>query len=189
MRNQKIGSSFATWAVGTANNKNSDKVLKKLSSAKTRQNTRYCLFNAESAVSEKQAEHALKNALLGFENQSMILNDLGLEILLRLSGQRQIKNALDFFGAGQDTAYVGIVVISKTKKEATETFSKIKKELGFREINSDDFFSRNWKNNSEKIKKRFAISKLEIESFGKMPEQKAVESLAMERTALLDLET
>ena len=188
MKEGKIGSSHAILAIGTANNKLADKVLKKVSVAKTSPNSHYTLFKAESAVSMEHAWHGIGSAVLAFENKSMILKDLGLEILLRLSGQRQVKLALDTFGLDEKTTIIGVAVVSKSKPELNKKILELKKEIEFKEINSEIFFRQNWKKNSGKIKKSFGITKLEISALEELDEQKAVEALAIERTALLDLE-
>lgn len=187
MKVQKIGSKTACFSVGTANTKNPDKVLKKLSLAKTTPNSHYSLFNAEFVVSPKHVWHAVNAGLSAFETDSMILKDLALEIVVRLSGQRQVKMALDLF-ALDNAKTVGVVVIADSKKELEQKFREIKTEFEFKELNEKTFFEQNWKKNSGKIKKAFGISEKEISAFEQWPKQKAVEALIIERIALLGLE-
>lgn len=56
------------------------------------------LLNADSIVSERHVVHGVNQAFLAFERGENLAKDIGVEIVLRCSAQRQISRAFDILG-------------------------------------------------------------------------------------------
>lgn len=56
------------------------------------------VFDAKAIAGEKHLNHAILHALNAFERNENLANDLGIEISIRLSAQRQISKALNIVG-------------------------------------------------------------------------------------------
>lgn len=56
------------------------------------------LLNAKALAGREHILHATMHALFAFERKNNIANDLGMEICVRASAQRQIARAIDILG-------------------------------------------------------------------------------------------
>lgn len=56
------------------------------------------LLDADGICSENHVYHAINQALLSFERGENLANNLGVEIILRCSAQRQISKAFELLG-------------------------------------------------------------------------------------------
>jgi KEOPS complex subunit Cgi121 len=130
------------------------------------------LMDAEGIAGKYHAEHATIHAIKVFSRKENISKDLGLEICVRASGQRQISQALRMLGLKNGDMKVCAVAVG-CEKDIMENLADI---LGQRDdmiLMADD----------DKLKDIYGISDIEAETAG------SVSKLLMERTALLILET
>jgi KEOPS complex subunit Cgi121 len=130
------------------------------------------LMDAEGIAGRKHAVHATIHAIEAFSRKENISNDLGLEICVRTSGQRQISQALKKLGIKNGNMKICAVAID-CEKDILESLGDV---LGERDDNVLE-------TDVDKLKKIYGISNIEAETAGN------ISKLLMERTALLILET
>lgn len=129
------------------------------------------LMDADGIAGTNHAVHAAIHAIKSFARKENISNDLGLEILVRASGQRQISEAIKMLGIKNGEMNICTVTVGCE----SNIMDKLETILGRREdtvLEPDDF----------KLKNKYNISDIEEESAG------SVSKILMERTALLILQ-
>lgn len=72
--------------------------------------------NPNGILSAAHLEHGIHHALRTFHEKTMIARDLGLEILLRMSGQRQISVALSSLGLPASPSEVVLVAVANDQE-------------------------------------------------------------------------
>jgi len=130
------------------------------------------LINAEGIAGKKHILHATIHAIKSFSRKENISNDLGLEICVRTSGQRQISKALKMLGIKKGDMKVCAVAVDCEEN----IMEKLVDVLGEREdmvLEADD----------DKLKELYDISNVEVETGG------SVSKILIERTSLLIIET
>jgi KEOPS complex subunit Cgi121 len=130
------------------------------------------LMNAEGIAGKKHVIHATIHAIKSFSRKENISNDLGLEICVRASGQRQISQALKMLGIKNGDLKVCAIAVNCEEN----IMEKLQDVLGEREdkvLEADD----------DKLKELYGISSVEIETAG------SISKILMERTSLLIIET
>ncbi len=129
------------------------------------------LLNADGIAGYEHALHATVHAIKAFERDENIANDLGLEICVRASAQRQISKALSILGINEGNMNICAVAVGCGEKIMDELEAVLDKR--------DD----NVLNPDENIlKKIYKISDEEIKTAG------SIEDVMIERTTLLILE-
>lgn len=127
------------------------------------------LLDARGIAGKEHIYHATLHALLAFQRKENIAKDLGLEICIRTSAQRQITKALDMIGLKKGNTEVCAVLIGENNfKTSLEEF------LGSRD---DSILEPNEKY----LKRLYGISDTEIRAAGN------IKRCLMERTSLLIL--
>ena len=81
------------------------------------------LLNADSIVSKNHIIHGVNQALLAFDRGENLANDLGVEIALRCSAQRQISKAFNILGLKEGEMNLCVILINS--KDHFEELSKI----------------------------------------------------------------
>lgn len=130
------------------------------------------LMNADGIAGSEHAVHSAVHAIRSFSRGENVSNDLGLEICVRASGQRQISQALKILGIKNGIMDICAVTIDCDK----EIMEELEHILGMRDDNVLDA-------EIDKLKNIYNISDIEIDSSGD------ITKLLMEKTALLILET
>jgi len=130
------------------------------------------LMNAEGIAGKKHVIHATIHAIKSFSRKENISNDLGLEICVRTSGQRQISQALKMLGIKNGDMKVCAVAVDCEKN----IMEKLEDVLGEREDIVLEAAADN-------LKELYGISNVEVETTG------SVSKILMERTSLLIIET
>ena len=69
------------------------------------------LMNADAIAGKEHLQHGTIHAMNAFERGENLANDLGIEILLRTSGQRQISKAFDILGLKEGKMNMAVVMI------------------------------------------------------------------------------
>ena len=129
------------------------------------------LLNADGIAGYGHILHATHHAIKAFERSENIAKDLGLEICLRASAQRQISKALDILGINEGKMNICAVAVDCSE----DTINKLEVLLDKRDDNVLD--------PDEKIlKKIYKISDEELKTAGN------IENVMIERTSLLILE-
>lgn len=70
------------------------------------------LMDAKAIAGEKHLFHGIIHGLLAFKRKTNLANDLGIEIVLRTSTQRQISKALDILGLKKGKMDIAVVLIN-----------------------------------------------------------------------------
>ncbi len=69
------------------------------------------LMNADAIAGKEHLQHGTIHAINAFKRGENLANDLGIEVLLRTSGQRQISKAFDILGLKERKMNIAIVLI------------------------------------------------------------------------------
>jgi KEOPS complex subunit Cgi121 len=129
------------------------------------------IMDAGGIAGRKHVKHAAVHALNAFQRNENIAKDLGLEICVRASAQRQISRALDILGIKEGEMNICAVAVGCDKG----IMVKLGEFLGERDdsvLEPDETV----------LKKTYNISDVELETIG------SIERLLMEKTSLLILE-
>jgi tRNA threonylcarbamoyladenosine modification (KEOPS) complex Cgi121 subunit len=143
------------------------------------------LFNHQIIISKNQIESAIWHAIQGYNSKNMISKELGLEVLVYLSGQRQIAKAISKFGIPKTNLCVGLIIISKNDDNL---FNMI--------LNSIKQVFHNYKLTLEPFNPRFEAEKIpallniyELDKKDKKMDEKEIEKLILSKIALLRINT
>lgn len=129
------------------------------------------LLQARGLAGEKHILQAAIQALKAFDNNENTAKDLGLEICLRASAQRQISRALDMLGIKEGKMEVCAVAVDCDK----DVLNKLGEILG-------EMHDMMQQTDEKTLKNLYKIFHEEIKSAGN------IERVLIERTALLNLE-
>ncbi len=130
------------------------------------------LLNADRIAGNEHIRHATVHAIKAFERNENIAKDLGLEICVRTSAQRQISKALSILGIKEGEMDICAVAVGCSEN--------IMNELGIILDKRDDDVL---KPDENLLKKIYDVSDAEIET------AKGISNVMVERTTLLILET
>ncbi|MBI5680440.1 MAG: hypothetical protein HZC47_06075 [Methanobacterium sp.] len=130
------------------------------------------LLNSDGIAGREHILHATVHAIKSFKRDENIANDLGLEICVRASAQRQISKALDILGLKKGEMNICAVFVGCNN----DSMSKLDVLLDKRDNNV-------LKPDINVLKNIYKISDDEIETAG------SIENVMIERTSLLILET
>lgn len=130
------------------------------------------LMDAKGIAGKNHVINATIHAINSFSRKENISKDLGLEICVRTSGQRQISQALKMLGIKNGDMEVCAVAVD-CKDNILEKIVDILGERDDTVLEADN----------NKLKDLYDISNIEIETAGD------ITKILMERTALLIIET
>ncbi|EKQ55638.1 MAG: hypothetical protein B655_0136 [Methanobacterium sp. Maddingley MBC34] len=129
------------------------------------------LLNARGIAGEKHILQATVQAIKAFERNNNAAKDMGLEICVRASSQRQISQALKILGIGNgkmDICMVAVDCDENIQNQVEEVLGKQHDEVLLADVDA--------------LQELYEISPQEITSAG------SIERIMVERTALLNLE-
>lgn len=140
-----------------------------------------------SIVSWRHIAISVYKALRSFKNGRNISRRVEIEVLLYLSGCRQIKDALKIVGVKEHFSNIILIIFSKDLNSLRKCL-KIFLEKFEAELNGKIFSS--FGENTNHLMKLYNISSLELESMvrGNLPFRDALELIVIERGSLLDVE-
>ena len=139
-------------------------------------------FKAKLIAGYDHLYFAILNALKTFDNGMNISKKLEIEVLLFLSGQHQIKKAIQLLGIEPSSHEVVLLIIADNKDDANKTLDKINDIIQAK--HDDDVINLS----KEKIKDvmiAYKLGKLEIGSTLRKSKNEAITSLLIEKGALL----
>lgn len=140
-------------------------------------------FDARLIAGWEHLYFAALNALRAFEAGLNISRSPAVEALLYVSGQHQIKKAVETLGIKPDTSEMAVLIISETKRGAEETLRTVS-DLLKGEICDDVLRLTDEK--IEDIRRLFNISDLELEAASRGEGLgRALTDLVIEHVALL----
>ncbi|MCW3976127.1 MAG: KEOPS complex subunit Cgi121, partial [Candidatus Bathyarchaeota archaeon] len=128
---------------------------------------------------------ATLNALKAFKNEKNISKSLSIEILLYISGQKQIEVAIRLFGLQKKNRNLILIAVGEKKEDLKRFEQNVKKSLNV-ELNNSIIESYS-KKKYDNIKRVFNISTLEIETIKRKSDDSKdiLEKLIVERMAFL----
>lgn len=129
------------------------------------------LLNADGIAGYGHILHATHHAIKAFERGENIAKDLGLEICLRASAQRQISKALDILGIKEGEMNICAVAVDCSE----DIMDKL-------EVLLDEKDNSVLDSNENTLKEIYNISDEELKTAGN------IENAMIERTSLLILE-
>jgi len=144
------------------------------------------LFDALLVATWEHVYFSVLNAVKATKAGKSIARSLGMEVLVRLSGQRQVSVALEMFGLKSGCRMFGLVVVGKEESEVRGVARFLAEKLGLEE--DDTVFSLN-REKAELIKKAFNIIDKELSATQAGGEFEALAKCCIERGALLMLES
>jgi KEOPS complex subunit Cgi121 len=130
------------------------------------------LMDANGIAGKEHVIHAIIHAIKSFNRHENISKDLGLEVCVRTSGQRQISKAIKMIGISNGKINVCTVAIN-CENNIMEVLENVLGERNDKVLEAND----------DKLKEIYNISDIESETAGNLTK------LLMEKTALLILES
>jgi tRNA threonylcarbamoyladenosine modification (KEOPS) complex Cgi121 subunit len=125
------------------------------------------------------------NAIESFHSRQPIAKSLGIELLVYISGEKQIDLALKRVGVTSGTSRVAAVVVSGADSQISSVTNFLTHTLG---QTSDDRLLDDWSESRiENVRSGYDIGELELKAVIRKREAvpAALERLAVERSALL----
>ncbi|AEG17337.1 KEOPS complex subunit Cgi121 [Methanobacterium paludis] len=129
------------------------------------------IMDADGIAGRKHVMHAAIHAVNAFQRNENIAKDLGLEICVRTSAQRQISRALDILGIQEGEMNICAVAVGCDNGVMVK-LGDFLGEMDDSVLEPDETV----------LKKIYNISDMELETIG------SIERLLMEKTSLLILE-
>lgn len=128
---------------------------------------------------------ATYNAVKSYRSKQPISKSLAMEVLLFISGNRQINEALKQVGVTSDTSRTGALAIGNSKDQVMKAGTFVTEAIGGR--NMDNLLDHWTSLRIENVRSGFGIADKEIRAIirKKEPVASAIERLAVERSAML----
>ncbi len=175
---------FISAAVYNVDNReileNIDKLLNDLKTS----NCLVVIFRASHVISLKQILFAAVSAILAFKSKTNIARKLDVEILVRLSSESQIDEAIKKISMDRETKDAGICVLSRSKEELQEFSKKLTEIIDGLEFNEEDLHTIDRINAAKNF---YNITDEEINSVQARELHEAVLLLILERIATIDI--
>jgi len=144
------------------------------------------IFDYLAVASWRHLLHASILALKALREGRMLARDLGIEILLYVAGERQIREAISKVGIKEDSRGIVILYFARDREEAERLFDEVVKELGGL---LDDSLIEISEDKMEELKRRFSICEEELKASVAEGEDelKALIKCVLSRVAEIDI--
>lgn len=142
------------------------------------------LFDCKNVLSLEHVEAAVLNALAAMKAGRNIARDLAVELLVRLSTNRKIDEAIRTVGVSDDTRQLGVNLVS-TKEEVLDRarpliIGSIKgTEIPGIPLRSEEELNR--------LARLYGVSDTQLRTIKSRSKQEALEFAILEKMALMDL--
>lgn len=141
------------------------------------------VFDANPIATWQHLYFAVINALKAFKNNENIADNLGVEILLYASAQRQIQKAIKLVGIKNNSSEIAVLIIGEKSEDINSALSIISKDI---KDQYNELVLQLSKEKMTTIKKTFEISDEELKTaLRKGDSKQALIDLVIERMALL----
>ena len=140
----------------------------------TNESTTLQVLNPKYIISNRQLEIAIYQTITAFHSNENRARDKGTELLLRLSGYRQIKKALKIFGIEDKSEYIMFIGFGDSEEEINKNLIEISEKMG---TNVKDSITQLPVSNAEILKEYYNCNDIAI-----------IEKAAIEKIATLKLE-
>ncbi len=143
------------------------------------------IVDAQKILDSNHIFFATLYALKAFKNKKNISKSLSIEILLYISGQKQIEEAIRLFGLQKKSRDLILMAVGEKKGDLKRLEQNVKKSLNV-ELNNT-IIELHSKKKCNDIKRVFNISNLEIETLKRKSDDSwsVLEKLIIERMAFL----
>lgn len=142
------------------------------------------IFRGDLVISLKQILLAAISAIIAFKSKTNIARKLDIEILLRLSSETQIDEAIKKIGITREVTDIGICVLSRSKDELRNFLGKLTRLIGGSELSEEDLRTID---RIDRAVKFYNINEDEINAIQAGEMWKAVLLLILERIATVDV--
>lgn len=163
-----------------------NKTIKTITLIASERNAFAQLCSLKPVCSPQQVLIAFEHARSAISNGTAFAKSLEIEFLLRLAGTKKIEHALKILGLRNGEQEVLLVISAENEKALNETAKEIKKATKFEE--NEELLKTNLRRNFSEIKKIYGIGNSELEALSDLGKEKALESAAIERIAMVALE-
>ena len=170
MQNHKVSVAF-----GKAVIKELDNTLKKVSEIMQSNGCFGQVVNARAIASEKHIRQAAEQAVSAFGQGSNFSNRQEMELLIRLSGRKQVGKAVEALGVKEGMQEIAVIAVGENGEKAVREIALLLK-LEKTKHKPDAAF----------LKKAFGIPENELKLLKER--EKALESAVLEKAALVELE-
>jgi tRNA threonylcarbamoyladenosine modification (KEOPS) complex Cgi121 subunit len=143
------------------------------------------VFRSDFIISLKQVYLAAMSAINAFNSKTNIARSLGIEILLRLSSETQIDQAIRKIGVNRDLNEVGVCIVARNMNELMKLSNKLLQEINGVELTEESLHSLD---RVYKALEFYNVKQEEIESIQARDLYEAVLFLILERIATVDIE-
>jgi len=162
-------------AFGKAVIKDSDDIIKNILAILAKNECFGQVASNKAIVSKKQVLQAVEQTLSAFTNGTNFAKREEIELLLRLSGRKQLPKALEILGVKNGRQEVAVIAIGENAEKAV---AEIKEFLKLKE--------QKLKTDFKELKKAFEIGKKEERLLKN--KEKSFENLVLEKISLIALE-
>ena len=130
---------------------------------------------------------ATVNAIKSYRSKQPIAKSLGMELLLYISGNRQINEALTRVGVTSETRRIAALTVGSSRDHVSTAGDYLERLLG--QHGRDDLLDDWPRSRMENVRSGFEIGDKELKAIirPKEPITGAIERLALERSAMLAL--
>jgi|GEM_PF-627155 len=143
------------------------------------------IFRSDFIISLKQIYFAVISAINAFDSKTNIARNLSIEILLRLSSETQIDQAIQKIGVKRDLNEIGVCIVTKSINELMELSNKLLEQINGVELAEESLHSLDRVNKALEF---YNIKQEEIESIRSRDLYEATLFLVLERIATVDVE-
>lgn len=186
MKLKQIGNRWVSVECGWIIINSLEGVLKKLSLASD-QSTVFQLVSAKPLVSLRHVWVGAALTIDALQSNSTISKKTELELLVRLSANRQIGGALDLFSLTEKQKQGAVLIgMGTNKKQLEKKTQKLGRDLALRP--DPNLFEKNLLENKNLILNSFGITEQQLALFSNQKKRIAIESLVLEKLALLALD-
>ncbi len=119
------------------------------------------IISVDFVASVEQVKFAALQVIQLMGSNSMHLQNPSLELLLSLSGLRQLNKALELFELKNNKAI--LIIVGKNKEKVKKELLKLEKLVGLKK--DSNLIETNFKKNKKKLMNQFNISKKELKLF------------------------
>jgi tRNA threonylcarbamoyladenosine modification (KEOPS) complex Cgi121 subunit len=145
-------------------------------------------FSLKPIASIHQVLSAADSSINAFNEGFEITKSIDLELLLRLSGIRQVNKALDLIGLKQGKQEACFIAVSETKNanKTRQALTSFLKSIAFKEV--PGLLEKNLKANSRFLQEFYGITEKELKALKDLGSTEiALKELILEKAALINV--
>ncbi len=141
------------------------------------------IFNAELIATWQHLYFATLNALHAFQAKRNISKSLAVEIMLYAASERQIKKAMPFMGARENTSEIAVVLVGDKESSVKAGLNAL---THYFQTEPDESLLELFEEKIDRIMRAFEITQTELDStLIRGHREQAVVNAVVERVALL----